>query len=68
MSDDIPLRLAEGRFPLGRRVRFYPVAGRPEREETRIRSVPWRLGHGEIVVKVDGRAGGVSIGHLELIE
>lgn len=34
--------------------------------ETVIESEPWKLGHGEMVCKVKGKSGGVSISHLEL--
>jgi hypothetical protein len=55
-------------FPVGTRVRFYPVAGRPEYEQTVTRSEAWELGHGQPVVKVQGRAGGVGLAWLELSE
>lgn len=58
---------AERRFPIGRRVRFYPVAGEKHAEESTIRSKPWALGHGAIVIAIEGRRGGVLIGHLEVI-
>jgi len=34
--------------------------------KTTITSKPWTLGSGEVVCKVDGISGGVSIKHLEL--
>jgi biotin operon repressor len=46
-------------FPIGQPVRFYPVAGEPEFETAIVRSKPWQLGSGAIVVKITGRAGGV---------
>lgn len=64
---DAELQEVACRFPVGRPVRFYPVAGHPDAEETKVRSEPWRLGHGEIVVKIDGRTGGVLVDHLELL-
>ena len=51
-------------FPIGTSVLYYPVAGRSDNEETKIRSEPWALGHGDIVVMVEGRTGGVSIDHI----
>ena len=56
------------RFPIDQRVRYYPIAGETDHVVTAIRSKPWRLGHGAIVIKVFGRAGGVHVGHLEPIE
>ena len=52
--------------PIGTACTYYPI--KPFRAEealkTRIRSAPWVLGHGAVVVAVDGRAGGVSIEHI----
>lgn len=54
------------RAPIGTPCTYYPV--KPFRVEealhTRIRSEPWALGHGQIMVKVEGKAGGVAIEHL----
>jgi hypothetical protein len=51
-------------LPIGSAVKYFPVQGEPECRECEIRSEPWRLGHGAIVIKVTGRAGGVSVDHL----
>ena len=51
-------------FPIGQKVAFTPVIGRPFAEEAFVRSGPWALGHGTVVVKITGRAGGVSVDHL----
>lgn len=65
------LRLTAGQFnaliEVGRAVRYYPVAGEPEFVDTNTRSQAWTLGHGEVVVSIDGKAGGVAISHLELL-
>ncbi len=63
------------RYPIGTAVIAYPgvrpkdpaaaVFGVP-RLETRTRSIAWNLGHGEPVVAVDGYAGGISLGHIDL--
>ncbi|MDR5655229.1 hypothetical protein [Ruixingdingia sedimenti] len=58
---------AEADFPIGRRVRYYPVSGYSEHVESAIRSKPWALGHGAIVIAIEGKAGGVYITHLEVI-
>jgi hypothetical protein len=54
-------------IPVGTRVTYYPIMP-PEPFEpgiiTTVRSEPWRLGHGAIVVKVNGRSGGVLVSHL----
>jgi hypothetical protein len=51
--------------PVGTAVRFYPVAGEPEFQSTRTRSVAWEI-CGHVSVKVEGIAGGVAVSHLEL--
>jgi len=58
------------RFPIGQRVEYRPIADLNHVVETTVRSEPWRLGHGAIVVKVRGIAGGVSTApeHLKPID
>lgn len=53
---------------VGRAVRYYPVAGHAEFTDTRTRSEAWELGSGDPVVMVEGRAGGVAVNHLVLID
>jgi hypothetical protein len=53
--------------PVGTAVRFMPVRGRPEYEDTRTTSEAWALGSGDFVVKVEGRTGGVAVDHLTVI-
>ena len=53
--------------PVGTAVRYWPIRGAPEFEDSKIRSEAWVLGHGAIVVKIEGRTGGVSVGHLQKI-
>jgi len=47
-------------------LRYYPVLpAHPDSGiETAVRSLPWQLGDGHWVVKIKGRAGGVSLQHL----
>jgi len=54
--------------PVGTLVRYYPVKDVPDFEETATRSKAWELGSGHVVVLVNGRAGGVSVEHLEVLE
>lgn len=61
------LKDAAIKFPVGRAVRFFPIANVAEFETSKIRSAPWALGHGAMVIAIDGRAGGVLIDHLEVI-
>ncbi len=43
---------AEYTFPIGKRVKYFPVYGEKEFEETEIRSSPWVLGDGGIVIRI----------------
>ncbi len=49
---------------IGTKIRYYLVSGQSEFHETETRSEAWELGHGEPVVLVQGRSGGVSLKHL----
>lgn len=53
-------------FPVGTKVKYFPIAGRPEFEKRVVASDPWEM-CGETVVKVQGRSGCVSVNHLEVI-
>lgn len=52
-------------YSVGTEFYYYPVADEPERDYTKTRSEPWELGHGTVVVLIEGRTGGVLISHLE---
>lgn len=69
MSDRVNRMKAifEVALPIGRAVRYYPVDGEPESVTSVITSQPWVLGHGDIVIKIAGRSGGVMVSHLELV-
>lgn len=59
-------------FPEGTRVRYFPTRGDDgklcgEPLNTITRSPAWSLGCGVPVVKICGRAGGVSLEHLEVL-
>ncbi len=54
----------KGYFGIGAPVNYHPVIGQDRCIATRIRSAPWKLGHGTVVVKVDGVSGGVSFDAL----
>ena len=56
--------LARAMFPLGAAVRYFPVSGRTSFVRASIRSEPWELGDGSVVIKITGQSGGVSIYHL----
>lgn len=54
---------------IGTKVFYYPVipddSTFPRPKKTIITSKPWKLGHGEVVCKVRGITGCVSIKHLK---
>lgn len=50
------------KYPVGTVVMYRSVSSSDYPwETTRTRSIAWTLGHGAVVVKIEGRAGGVSI-------
>jgi len=55
------------KFPIGQKVKYYSIKGFDSFTEHEIRSEPWALGHGDIVIKVTGKTGGLCVEHLELI-
>lgn len=50
---------------VGQKVWYYPVRGEKERRPSVVLSEPWALGHGAMVVRIEGQTGGVSPLHLE---
>jgi len=56
---------ASNMFPIGTSVKYYPILDDDKYEIGEIRSNVWELGHGELVVKITGRTGCVSISHLD---
>ena len=56
------------KYPIGAPVNYHPVIGQPEFRAVSIRSLPWMLGSGHMVVKVTGIAGGVSCAAIEEVE
>ena len=52
-------------FPVGTKVKYFPISDEKEYTETSILSEVWALGHGELVVRVKGITGGVAVAHLE---
>lgn len=53
--------IPERHIKLGMAVNYHRIVGRDECVPMYIASEPWKLGHGEVVVKLDGKAGGVSL-------
>lgn len=63
-----PAEFAEA-APVGTRVRYYSVLPADEDAfvDSFIRSGPWEMG-GRTVVMIDGKSGGVDVGHLVLYD
>lgn len=61
------LGIFEAALPIGKAVRYYPVDGEVEFVTSIIASKPWALGHGDIIIKIAGKTGGVLVSHLELV-
>lgn len=55
------------KYPVGTRFHYFSVKGIPDSVEVVTRTEAWALGHGAVVVSVNGRAGGLSIEHLKPI-
>jgi hypothetical protein len=53
--------------PVGTSVRYWPIACEETSRATKTRSEAWALGNGQVVVKIEGVAGGVAIEHLQAI-
>jgi hypothetical protein len=53
--------------PVGTQVRYYPLIGEGEFVETKTRSPAWSLGCGEPVVSLEGKSGGFSLDHLQIV-
>ena len=56
---------ARERFPIGTEVKYFPVKEEEAFHIAKVRTEPWMLGSGHIVVKITGHTGGVSVNHLE---
>jgi len=51
---------------IGTKVKYYPVIGRANFEETIVKSEPWEV-CGTMCCKLEGVRGGVDINHLEIL-
>ncbi len=63
--EDVCARFAAA-APIGTPCIYFPAKpfDRAKAIESKIRSAPWALGHGAVVVAIEGKAGGVSIDHI----
>jgi hypothetical protein len=56
------------KHPDGTPVRYRPIRGKDEFIETEIDGEPWRLGHGQPVVRLKHSVGGVALWSIERIK
>lgn len=56
---------AKKQFPIGTKVKYFPIIKDREHYFAEVRSEPWEV-CGEVVIAITGRTGGVSVEHLEL--
>lgn len=55
------------RYPVGTQFHYYLTPGVSERETVVTRSEAWHMRSGRLVVRVEGKMGGISVNHLEPI-
>lgn len=68
MAKKLTVESVRANFPVGAKVKYFPIVrDKTEFSEHTVRSEPWALGHGDIVLKISDKAGGYSPEHLELI-
>lgn len=53
------------RFPIGSTFIYHPTPGMPEQEDVVTRSVAWHMRNGRLVVRVEGKIGGISVSRME---
>jgi hypothetical protein len=61
---DAELRQWAAEHPPGTRVRYWPARNGAEFKDDVIDSEPWRLSHGEPIVGIANRSGGVALDHI----
>jgi len=54
--------------PIGTPIKYYPIAGEEFFVHSKVRSEPWNLGHGALVVLIEDRTGCVDVTHIEIME
>lgn len=53
------------RFPVGSLFHYYLTPGVSEREIVITRSTAWHMRNGRLVVRVEGKIGGISVSKME---
>ena len=54
------------KYPIGTKVKYFPILGCKEVKECKTTSEAWNLGHNEPVVKLDIGAGGYYLSNIEV--
>jgi hypothetical protein len=70
LKDHVLKAMTEAGPKAGVSVRYWPVWMASDQDQfvdTKTTSEPWQLGHGEWVVKLEGKSGGVAVSHCELL-
>ncbi len=55
------------RYPVGTQFNYYLTPGVSARETVVTSSEAWHMRNGRVVVRVEGKLGGISVNHLEPI-
>jgi len=68
MTNNTDMHEFARQFPPGTTVKYFPLVGLAHFERAEIASYPWQIGSGDVIVKLDGYVGGVSIDHIEKLD
>lgn len=66
MKRQMTVEQFNAQVPVGTRVKYHPIIGRPDFVYSTTRSEAWEM-CGAVVVKIEGRAGGVDVEAIEVI-
>ncbi|NRN26727.1 hypothetical protein [Photorhabdus heterorhabditis] len=67
LSSKMTVKEFNKKYPIGSEFYYSSLIGKDSIRHVVTRSAAWKLGHGDIVVSVEGMTGGVNITHLEPI-
>jgi hypothetical protein len=55
-------------WPIGTCVKYYPaLATNSDYVESKTRSEAWAISSGSVIILIEGKSGGVSLGHIEVL-
>lgn len=64
---NLTAKMFNKRFHVGSQFHYYLTPGVSERETVITRSEAWHMRNGRLVVRVEGKVGGISVSHLKPI-